>query len=117
MNNAIEIYLRTYRRRGGLSQSEVAFLLGFKSSQTISRYESLDRKPSLETVFAFQVLFDVMPHELYPGMFQKVENLTRQRTQALIEQLDEGLSGDAPSHKRDLLDQVIKRTRPRGPSL
>jgi len=117
MNNAIKIYLRTYRKRGGLSQSEVAYLLGLKSGQTISRYERLDRKPSLETVFAFQVLFDVMPHDLYPGLYQKVENLTRRRTQALIEQLEEELDEGAPSHKLDLLLQVLERTRPRGPSL
>ena len=117
MNNAIEIYLRTYRKRGGLTQSEVAFLLGLKSGQTVSRYERLDRRPSLETVFAFQVLFDVMPHELYPGLYQKVENLTRQRIQALIDQLEKELEEGTPSHKHDLLLQVLERTRPRGPSL
>ncbi len=51
MNNAIAIYLRTYRKRSGLTQSEVARLLGLESGQLISRYERLDRSPNLETVF------------------------------------------------------------------
>ena len=39
MPHKLENYLRTYRRRAGLSQDEMAFLLGTKSGTKVSRYE------------------------------------------------------------------------------
>lgn len=117
MNNAIAIYLRTYRKRSGLTQSEVARLLGLESGQLVSRYERLDRNPSLETVLGCQVLFDVLPHELYPGLYQKVENLTRQRIHAFIGQFGEDFEERAIAYKRDVLIQVIERIGSRGQSL
>ena len=117
MNNAIAIYLRTYRKRFCLTQLEVARLLGLESGQVVSRYERLDRSPSLETVLGCQVLFDVLPHELYPGLYKKVENLTRQRIQALIGQIDDAFDEGAVTYKRDVLNQAIERIGSRGPSL
>jgi transcriptional regulator with XRE-family HTH domain len=109
MNKPIAIYLRTYRKRFCLTQSEVARLLGLESGQVVSRYERLDRSPSLETVLGCQVLFNVMPHELYPGLYQKVENLTRQRVHALIGQIGEDFDDGALTYKRDVLVQIIER--------
>lgn len=117
MNNAIAIYLRTYRKRFCLTQSEVARLLGLGSGQAISRYERLDRSPSLETVLACQVLFDALPHELYPGLYKKVKKLTRQRIHAFVNQFGESFDEDVHAYKRDMLIQVIERIGSRGPSL
>ena len=113
MNNAIAIYLRTYRKRYGLTQSEVARLLGLGSGQAISRYERLDRNPSLETVLACQVLFDALPHELYPGLYEKVEKLTKQRVHAFVDQFEESFDEDVFAYKRDVLTQVIERIESR----
>ena len=117
MNNAIAIYLRTYRKRCGLTQAEVARLLGLESGQVASRYERLERSPSLETLFRCQVLFDVLPHELYPGLYERVEKLTRQRIHALIGQLGSDSDERAIAYKRDVLIQAIERIGSRGPSL
>lgn len=117
MNNAIAIYLRTYRRRSGLTQSEVARLLGLESGQVVSRYERPGRNPNLETVLGCQVLFDVLPHELYPGLYERVEKLTRQRIHALIDQFGDDFDEGALTYKRDVLIQVIERIGSRGPNL
>lgn len=117
MTSAIENYLRTHRKRSGLSQEDVAFLLGLKSGQIISRYERLDRVPSLETAFACQVLFDTLPHELYPGLYAKVESITRRRTRTLIARMGEDFDTGPLFQKRATLTRVIERTGPRRPRI
>ena len=49
MPQPLPIYLRTYRKRGCLTQGELGFLLGSRSGTKISRYERLARTPTLKT--------------------------------------------------------------------
>jgi len=109
MNTTIPNYLRTHRRRSGLSQVDVAFLLGLRSGQIVSRYERLDRTPSLETALACQVLFEALPHEIYPGLYTKVERITRRRVRALMTQIGKDSDDAAAAYKRDVLMRVIER--------
>ena len=80
-------YLKTYRRRAGLSQDEVAFLLGCHTGAKVSRYEHMARRPSVETVFAYRAMCDVPVRELFSGMYEKVEDDIRKRARALAEKL------------------------------
>ena len=109
MGNSITSYLRTHRRRSGLTQLEVAYLLRLKSGQTVSRYECLDRTPSLETMFAYQIVFDAMPHELTPGLYEKVETITMQRIHVLADQLADDAKEGLALRKHDVLKQTIER--------
>src|SRR5262245_59281885 len=81
-------YLRTYRKRSGLSQDEVAFLLGFKGGTKVSRHERFSRQPNLETVFAYETIFGVPARELLAGIFQKVEEAIQKRAQVLAEKVN-----------------------------
>lgn len=85
MSHRLQNYLRTYRKRAGLSQDEVAFLLGCQSGTKVSRYERLVRQPTLQTAFAYQVFFGVSPHELFAGIFQQVERRTKRRIRLLTQ--------------------------------
>ena len=76
VSHKLENYLRTYRKRSGLSQDEVAFLLGCQNGTKVSRYERFARKPSLETLFAYEVVFGASARELFAGAYQKVEKKT-----------------------------------------
>src|SRR5262245_50895823 len=80
-------YLRMYRRRIGLSQEEVAFLLGCQDGAKVSRYERLSREPNLDTVLAYKVVFGVPLNELFAGKFQKVEETIHQRAHILAEKI------------------------------
>jgi DNA-binding XRE family transcriptional regulator len=51
----LENYLRSYRKKSGLTQREVAFLLGWDDGAQISRYEKRERRPPIETALAFKV--------------------------------------------------------------
>jgi transcriptional regulator with XRE-family HTH domain len=80
-------YLRTHRKRGGLTQDEMAFLLGCQSGTKISRFERLARQPNLETALACQVIFGIPAHELFPGVFAVVEKTVAERARLLSHRL------------------------------
>ena len=87
MSAPLQSYLRTYRKRSGFSQDEIAFLLGNQSGAKVSRYERRARRPLLETALAYEAVFQVPAKELFAGLYQKVEKRTRKRAQLLAEKL------------------------------
>jgi len=87
MSAALQNYLRTYRKRAGLSQDELAFLLGSRSGAKVCRYEHLARRPNLRTAFAYEVIFRAPARELFAGLYQKVEKRTLGRARLLAEKL------------------------------
>ena len=88
MAHRLPNYLRTHRKRAGLSQDEVAFLLGCRSGAKVSRYERLARRPSLETAFAYEAVFGVPARELFAGVYEKVEREVVKRARVLGEKLN-----------------------------
>ena len=66
MTHRVKTYLRTFRRRSGLTQAEVAFLLGAESGAKVSRYERLSRRPSFQTALGLQAVFGVPAEALLP---------------------------------------------------
>ena len=73
MSNALPNYLLTHRKRSGLSQDEVAFLLGTASGTKVSRYETGARAVNLETALALQVVYGRAASDLFAGLFEEVE--------------------------------------------
>jgi len=100
-------YLRAYRKADGLSQEEVAFLLGTRCGTKVSRYELFRRKPTLETVFAYQVIFGVPASELFAGVFRKVERETLKRARRLAERLSRDQSGKRAVRKVETLSRLM----------
>ena len=72
-NRKLPNYLRTFRKRAGFTQGDMAFLLGMKTSPHVSRYEHFRTLPSLKTAFAFEVIFRVPAKELFAGVYGEVE--------------------------------------------
>jgi len=68
----LENYLKTYRRKSGLTQSEVAFLLGWKNGAQLSRYEKRHTLPPLRTALACEAIFGVPAGELFAGLRKSV---------------------------------------------
>src|SRR6202021_2301881 len=61
-------YLRSHRKRSGLSQSDVAFLLGSQDAAQLSRYEKGHRLPKLQTAIALEAIFGVSVGTLFSGI-------------------------------------------------
>jgi len=106
MSAPLESYLRTYRKRSGFSQDEVAFLLGSTSGAKVSRYERLARQPTLLTIFAFEVIFRAPVRDLFAGFYQKVEKETRSRAQLLARKLARSQANGTATRKLGVLETL-----------
>jgi transcriptional regulator with XRE-family HTH domain len=80
-------YLRTYRKKLGLTQREVSFLLGCHGGAKVSRYERAGRIPDLKTIFAYEAIFQKPARELFAGIYDRAERETRRRIRQLVSRL------------------------------
>ncbi len=81
-------HLRRYRKRGALTQEEIAFLLGTRCGTKVSRYERSARPPSLRTALAYQAIFGVPVDELFAGEFQEAVTAVQGRAKQLSRKLE-----------------------------
>lgn len=98
----LEHYLRASRKRSGLSQSELAYLLGSKTRNQVSRYERRSHVPPLRVALALQALFGTPVSELFPGTYQSAKTDLRRRARALarkLRALAENPDSRAPAEK------------------
>lgn len=80
-------YLRTYRKRSGFSQREIAMLLGTRDGSKVSHYERFLREPGLRNALACEIIFDIPVRELFAGVFEAAERDVRRRARLLAERL------------------------------
>jgi transcriptional regulator with XRE-family HTH domain len=72
------------------TQEELVFLQGLQSHSAISRYEADERTPDLPTSFAYEILFDHSPRDLFPGLFAEVRSRVAARARQLAETIRAG---------------------------
>ena len=78
-------YLRTYRRARGLTQADAALILGAASKTVIHAHERSARRPSLETLIAYELILGATLRSLYAGTYRKVERQVARRAKRLAE--------------------------------
>lgn len=101
-------YLRTARRRSGLTQEEIALLLGTRSGAKVSRYEAFARVPSISTVFAFEIIFRKEVRDLFAGTYDQVRRATLRRTKRLMKKLREKKQRPAELRKIEFLHAIVE---------
>lgn len=84
MNRSLPNYIRTFRRKAGLSQEEVAFLLGHENGTTVLRHENDQRIPVLDTALAYAAIFQTDPRELFAGRFEVNQATIQSRARLLL---------------------------------
>ena len=112
MKPKLKRYLRSYRRRWGLTQGELAYLIGLKSGTAVSRMERHGRKPTLPVALACHALFGIPPSELFPADFAEIEDAVMRRSYKLYERL-QGRTSRATKTKLDFLEEVLARAKER----
>ena len=108
-------YLRTYRRRYGLSQDELAMLLGAVSGTKVSRYENFARMPVVETIFAYEIVFNQPASELFAGAYEAIRATLQPRAKRLLKQLTVDAAGKPNARiarKLELLRGIIESGLP-----
>jgi DNA-binding XRE family transcriptional regulator len=108
MKQKFKNYLRAQRRRWGLTQGELAYLLGYRYPSAIWRIERDGREPTLSIAFACHILFDTPVAQLFPGLVTDIEGAILRRAYKLYDRL-QGNPSRTTKAKLDLLEQVLKR--------
>jgi transcriptional regulator with XRE-family HTH domain len=107
-------YIRTFRKRAGLTQEEVAFILGSKSSAGISRHERFKQTPELQTLIAYELLFRAPVRNLFSGTHHQVEKKLLRRIRLLVRKLAEVQSGYRTKRKIAVLTALLEEPMPAG---
>src|SRR2546425_12647043 len=84
----LKTYLRTYRKRSGLTQREVAFLVGCRNGAQVLRYEKRRRLPPLRTALACEAAFGVPVSVLFAGLREAAGQAVGERLGALKSKLE-----------------------------
>ena|SRR5713101_69999 len=83
-------HLRSYRKTFGLSQNEVARLLGSRQGSNVCRYERFRSVPSLQTAIAYEIIFNVRLSELLPDLYAHVKERIARRARMLLKKKPSG---------------------------
>jgi transcriptional regulator with XRE-family HTH domain len=100
-------YLRANRKRLGLSQEDVAYLLGADSGAKVCRYEQFVREPSLKTALACEAVFQKSASELLSELYHKISRDVVKRAKALLRKTERLRPGRRRERKRKALHLII----------
>lgn len=111
-------HIRMLRRRAGMTQRDLAALLGLSSHSQISRWENGTRVPASKELLELQVIFGVVPSGVFPDHHDRavqavVTRINRlKRTAATVTSFTEA---SRPSCKAVHLDRILESVRRQHP--
>lgn len=100
--------LRQERRSCGLTQPELARLVGHQCGTYISKFETQCQKPTIQLIMACRVLFGLNPEEICPTLYERVEGQVMRRVYALYRRLADNRT-PIGLKKKNFLKLVLKR--------
>lgn len=107
--------IRTFRRRLGYSQEDLARLLGHQSASSVTRHEAGDRAPSLPALIALVHILGVPITALFPDLSREVADRIRPFAEEFLTNLPTNEFSKVTSHKRLSTDRLLARLGP-GPT-
>lgn len=110
MQKPLRTYLRVRRRESGLSQCDLAVLIGTHRN-VISDHEREIYPLSARLLIAAALVFGITGDELFPGFHHEIESDVCQAALALYQSL-EGKMDARSLKKRKLLGGIPKRVKP-----
>lgn len=105
----LEQYIKMHRLRTGLTQDEVAYLLGGRRTggSRISRYELDRREPPLETALGLEVVLGAPVRDVFRGRYLEVEEVARRRAKVLQQAIKKEPEGPARLVRLATLQRII----------
>ncbi|MBV8543912.1 MAG: helix-turn-helix transcriptional regulator [Acidobacteria bacterium] len=100
MSSSFSNQVKAYRRRLGFAQSDMAVLLGDRSTSRVSRYERGRRLPPLLIGLTYQAIFGVAGAELFPKEYAAVLRSVRDRAKTLASKSHPKNAARAAQRKR-----------------
>lgn len=86
---SLDSYLRAHRKKAGLSQSELAKLLGYADEGAVRRHEKSKTLPPLLLALGYEAIFQTPISKLFSGLKETVENTIESRISLLEKDLKE----------------------------
>jgi DNA-binding XRE family transcriptional regulator len=80
-------YLRTHRRNSGLTQRELASVLGYRHANPVCRHEQATSIPPFFVALGYEAVFRVPTAQMFPGFYRTVENAIETRLAAFEAEL------------------------------
>lgn len=109
MSRKLPHYLRHERKRAGLSQRDVAALLGDRTVSKVSRYERRRRLPPLRMALAYEAILGRPVSELFGGTFAPIRADVARRARVLLSKpLANGRRREALSRERSI-EAIVAR--------
>jgi len=99
-------HLLAYRKRSGLSQDEVAFLLGSLSGTIVCRHERQNRAPDIHTALAYEVIFNCQISVLFPGLYKTIQTEIAKRAKILRHRKFNSTTRGLVDRKRRTLEAI-----------
>jgi len=107
MSHLLPSYLHKLRKQWGLSQPDIASLLGVTGS-ALSRFENLSRRPNAELLIGAEVIFGHGARDVFPAFYRDIERTIVGRARAQHDRL-ESKADPASREKLRLLSEIIER--------
>src|SRR5262245_4384093 len=79
MSTRPNLHLRGFRKRSGLTQLDVARLLGYVSSSPVSRLEAGEHAPDLRAAFMLETVFAAPASQIFREIFALHGRIVRDR--------------------------------------
>jgi transcriptional regulator with XRE-family HTH domain len=111
MDKQLENYLRAYRKRSGLSQDDVAFLLGTRSGTRLIRYESFERTPPLRTALGLAAIYRTPVGEIFAGLQERERLHASAQARILVSRLEKNGLDRRAGRKVKTLKAIAASTR------
>lgn len=107
---SLDSYLRTHRRKAGLSQREMGMLLGYEDESAVARHEKSKALPPLLIAIGYEVVFKVPIAKLFSGLKETVEKTVEVRILQFEENLQQkNEKGGRASHIAQKLAWLSER--------
>lgn len=98
--------MRTIRLKAGLTQKDVAALLGMETGSAISRTEKSNGIPSPTILLGYCIIFKIHPKDLAPGKYGNIEKVVYAQASILAGQLKKRHATPAMSGRLKFLENL-----------
>ena len=110
-------HIRLLRRKAGLSQLDLAALLGYRSHSQISRYENGRRVPTTDEMLQLQLVFGVVPSGQFPHLHERAIRVVVMRIDKLLKgerarSAGSGQLSRKAAHFQRVLDSIRRQLAP-----
>jgi transcriptional regulator with XRE-family HTH domain len=107
MPHLLPSYLHKLRKQWGLSQPDIASLLGITGS-ALSRFENRSRRPNARLIAGAEVLFGHGVKDVFPAFYRDIERAIVNRARRQHDRL-ESKADPASREKLRFLNEIIER--------